>query len=78
MNREYDIFENEPVGPVWRCSVVGRELALAKLAELSLRTANEVFAMYLPDQEVIARMNINAHWTQSSALTRGDKGQAAT
>jgi hypothetical protein len=77
MNREYDIFENDPWGPVWRGSVVGRELALAKLAELSLRTANEVFAMYLPDQVVIARVNINAHLAQSSALTRGEKGQNA-
>jgi hypothetical protein len=60
MNKEYDIFENCSAGPVWRCSVVGREETMAMLADIAKGTTNEVFAMYLPGQEVIARLNISA------------------
>jgi hypothetical protein len=64
MNREYDIFESCSAGPVWRCSVVGREETMAALADIAKGTTNEVFAMYLPGQEVIARLNISAAATE--------------
>jgi hypothetical protein len=57
MNREYDLFENFPDGSrVWRAAIVGRDAALAKLKELASKSANEVFAMHLPTEEILAKM----------------------
>jgi hypothetical protein len=57
MNREYDLFENFPDGSrVWRAAIVGRDATLAKLKELASKSANEVFAMHLPTEEIVAKM----------------------
>jgi hypothetical protein len=60
MNREYDIFENCSEGPVWRGSIVGRDETMAALVDIAKRTPNKVFAMYLPGQEVIARLSVSS------------------
>jgi hypothetical protein len=58
MDSEYDLFEIDPNGsPLWRDVVSGREKAVLKLRELSLRTANEVRVIHLPTNAVIATFN---------------------
>jgi hypothetical protein len=57
MNREYDLFESLPDGArIWRAAVVGREAALTKLKKLGSKSTNEFVAMYLPTEEIVARM----------------------
>ncbi len=58
MNCEYDIFENKGRGPVWRCSVIGKEGARRKLLELAGETKNEIYAMCILTREVIGRANV--------------------
>jgi hypothetical protein len=57
MNREYDLFESLPDGGrVWRAAILGREAALAKLKELAAESTNQFFAMHLPTEEIVAKM----------------------
>ena len=58
MEREYDLFEQFPNGDVlWRMTVIGHENAIQQLRELAATTYNEVRAVHLPTQSVIAVMN---------------------
>jgi hypothetical protein len=59
VDRQYDLFEIFPDGsPLWRESVTGQESALRRLKELSSQTKNEVRAMHIPTNTVIAAMNL--------------------
>jgi len=58
MNREYDIFEKLPDGsPVWHVCVQGLENAIAKLKELAKESPHEYFAMHMPTEAVVGRVN---------------------
>jgi len=58
MDRSYDLFEKLPdQSVVWRGVAHGLENAQLKLVELAAKTNHEYFAMYLPTQEVVARVN---------------------
>ena len=58
MEREYDLFEQFPNGDVlWRMTVIGHESAIQQLRELAATTYNEVRAVHLPTQAVVAVMN---------------------
>src|ERR1700747_3261144 len=58
MEREYDLFEQFPNGDVlWRMTVIGHENAIQQLRELAATTYNEVRAVHLPTQAVVAVMN---------------------
>jgi len=55
---EYDLFEQFPNGDVlWRMTVIGHESAIQQLRELAATTYNEVRAVHLPTQAVVAVMN---------------------
>ncbi len=57
-DRSYDLFEKLPdQSVVWRGIVHGLQDAKLKLGELAAKTNNECFAMYLPTQEVVGRVN---------------------
>jgi hypothetical protein len=59
LERSYDIFEILSDGsPLWRATVAGHENAIRKLQELALQTPNEMRVMYLPDQAIIATINV--------------------
>jgi hypothetical protein len=69
MDRAYDVFEILPDGsPLSRATVTGLETAIATvtgletairaLKELATQTPNEVRIMHLPDQAIIATMNV--------------------
>jgi hypothetical protein len=60
VQREYDLFELLNGALKWRGSAVGLPEARAKLYELSHKTSNECFAMYLPTEEIVARVNVRA------------------
>lgn len=67
MERDYDLFERlQDNSLVWRGSVHGLENARRKLQELAKRTTNECFAMYTPNRQIVALMNI-AHAGQLPA-----------
>jgi len=54
----YDLFEVFPDGsPLWHDCVAGREIAIAKLKELSAKTTNEVRIMDLRANVVVAALN---------------------
>ena len=58
MDRQYDLFEIFPDGtPLWWESVTGQESALRRLKELSSQTRNEVRALHIPTNTVLAMMN---------------------
>jgi len=57
MKLEYDIFEQQGDGVVWRGVVAGLYNVRLKLAELAESTGNECFAMHTPTKEVVARVN---------------------
>jgi hypothetical protein len=58
MERQYDLFEHFFVGDVlWRMTVTGHENAIQQLKQLAATTSNEVRAVHLPTQAVIAVMN---------------------
>jgi hypothetical protein len=59
MDRAYDVFEILPDGsPLWRATVTVLETAIRALKELAIQTPNEVRVMHLPDQAIIATMNV--------------------
>ncbi|MGB7153582.1 MAG: hypothetical protein WBD08_05245, partial [Candidatus Acidiferrales bacterium] len=59
VEREYDIFERFPDGfPVWRGHSSGLLNACLKLQQIANGTINEYFAVYLPTQEIVARLNV--------------------
>lgn len=61
MDRDYEIFEQEPYGfPLWRAHALGLKAASLKLQEIAKSTTNECFAVYLPTKEVVARLNVRA------------------
>jgi hypothetical protein len=58
VDRQYDLFEIFPDGsPLWRESVTGQESALHRLKELSSQTRNEVRALHIPTNTILATMN---------------------
>src|SRR5438874_1137868 len=58
VDREYDVFERLPDGSVlWRGTVTGLGQARVKLKKLARETSNEVFAMHIFSQQVVARVN---------------------
>jgi hypothetical protein len=58
MDREYDIFECQDDGSVsWRATVRGLPNAKIKLEELAGSTGNDHIIMYVPTQEIIARVD---------------------
>jgi hypothetical protein len=55
VDRDYDLFERFPDGSlVWRAVVSGHGNALRKLSELAAQTSNEVHAMHVATNTVIA------------------------
>jgi hypothetical protein len=60
MDREYDIFEVSQGGPMWRCRVSGLLEARQMLQRLSRQTAMERFAIHLPTNQVVARVNVRS------------------
>jgi hypothetical protein len=67
MEREYDLFERLPDGsPMWRGHASGLRAARQQLQEIARSTANECYAIHLPTQEIVARVNVGA--------SRGAKG----
>jgi hypothetical protein len=81
MEREYDLFEQFPNGDVlWRMTVIGHESAIQKLSELSATTANEVRAVHLPTQAVVAVLNRASKDSQDQnrATPMGTKSVAIT
>lgn len=58
MDRTYDLFEIHPgCSPLWRCSVIGLNPALAKLQQLSEASPNECYAINLLTKEIVGRVN---------------------
>lgn len=58
MEREYDLFEVLSDGAVvWRETVSGHENAIQRLKELSQQTSNEVRAMHILSNTLIASMS---------------------
>jgi hypothetical protein len=58
MEQYYDIFEHLADGSVlWRCAVSGREAALNILRKLAIETSNELRAMHLATNSVLAAVN---------------------
>ena len=61
MDQYYDIFEQAPDGTVlWRCAVTGREATLNVLKKLAAETTNELRAMHLATNSVLATVNDRA------------------
>jgi hypothetical protein len=59
MLRDYDIFETFPDGAtLWRGNVKGLESVGTLLRQLAKQTTNECFAMHIPSNEVVARINV--------------------
>jgi hypothetical protein len=59
MQREYDLFEQLPDGsPIWRGHVMSAQELSQKLEEIAKQTANECFAIHLPTQEIVRRINV--------------------
>jgi hypothetical protein len=55
---EYDIFEVMPDGGVaWRVGGLSLGTAEVTILELGQRSSNEFFAIHVPSQEIIARVN---------------------
>jgi len=57
VEREYDLFEKVDGHSIWRSSVHGHENAVRALKELAEQTKNEVRAMHLLTNSVMATMN---------------------
>ena len=58
METEYEIFESlQDRTVIWRGCACGTQAALATLEKLSKQTENELFAIHLRSQTVIARAN---------------------
>jgi hypothetical protein len=58
MERDYDLFEHFPDGSlVWHETVSGHEDAIRRLRELAEKTRNEVRAMHVLTNTLIASMN---------------------
>jgi hypothetical protein len=58
MVHTYDLFEVFPDGsPLWHASVVGHDVAISKLKELSARTTNEVRVIDLRTNAIVAALN---------------------
>ncbi|MGC2764315.1 MAG: hypothetical protein WB607_02320 [Candidatus Acidiferrum sp.] len=65
MEREYDLFQFCPDGsPLWCQSISGYENAIRKLQELASETENEVRAMHLPSQSVVAAIPAKSRASQ--------------
>jgi hypothetical protein len=59
MDRKYDLFEKFSDGSLmWKGAITGLDNALRKLRELAATTMNECCVMHLPDQAVIASLNV--------------------
>ena len=59
MKLEYDVFEQLPDGsPIWRGHVMGPQELKSKLEEIARQTNNECFAIHLPTQEIVSRVNV--------------------
>jgi hypothetical protein len=58
MEHEYDIFERFPDGSfIWRTVVAGYANAISRLEELAAGTRNEMRAIHLPSNAVVAAVN---------------------
>ena len=57
MTRDYDIFEQRPVGAVWRASATSLYNVHRKLSELAESTNNECFAIDIATSQIVARIN---------------------
>jgi hypothetical protein len=58
MERDYDLFKHFPDGSlIWRETVSGHEAAIRRLRELAEKTKNEVRAMHVPTNTLIAAMS---------------------
>ena len=49
---QFDLFEVQPEGSLWRGAVNGRKTASSKLAELSAKSGKPMFAMNLQTREI--------------------------
>ena len=59
MQLEYDLFEQLPDGsPIWRGHVISAQELSRKMEEIARQTANECFAIHLPTQEIVSRVNV--------------------
>jgi hypothetical protein len=66
VDREYDLFEQFPDGsPMWRGRALGLPEVRRQLTELSRKTKNEYFAMHLSTKEVVARVNVGGHRSET-------------
>jgi hypothetical protein len=58
VERDYDIFEQLPNGtPLWRGHASGMQSLRVKLIEVASTTNNPCFAMHIPTQKIVARLN---------------------
>jgi len=61
VDREYELFEQLPDGsPMWRGHASGLRDVRLKLQEIAKSTTNTCFAIYLPTNEIVARLNVGA------------------
>lgn len=59
MGREYDLFEQLPDGStMWRSHASDLWRVRPKLQEIAKTTTNECFAIHLPTNEIVARLNV--------------------
>jgi hypothetical protein len=59
MSRIYDLFERLPDGSqVLRACTSELDMAKLKLEELASTSENELYAMYIPTRETVARVNV--------------------
>ena len=60
MDHQYDIFEQLPDGTLlWKAVVDHIEAARAKLVSTYANSAHECFAMHIPTNTIVARINVN-------------------
>jgi hypothetical protein len=68
---EYDIFEALPDGTVrWRACARSLRNVHSTLGDLGKQSSNQFFAMHLPTNEIVARVN---HESDRSGPARADK-----
>lgn len=73
MEPEYDIFETVGGNPLWVCSIVGHQAAIARLKELAATSSNEFTVMHLRTNALIASSNTkNSGRKRSHCLERND------
>src|ERR1700693_1213191 len=71
VDREYDIFECLQDGSVvWQTRICGLPSTRLKIDELAKSTGKEYFAMYLPTQEVVFRVDGSRATVPARAIKR--------